>query len=85
MLCVLVRLQVTRALARLVQYENFRLADLVIVNGLPRFLLRLARRASESILRGMYPNDGPNLKDVGERSAQQETASQMLRCRRLAL
>ena len=40
-------------LARLIQYENFRLADLVIVNGLPRFLVRLARRASESILHGM--------------------------------
>jgi hypothetical protein len=36
-----------------IQYENFRLADLVIVNGLPRFLVRLARRASESILHGM--------------------------------
>ena len=47
------QLQVARVLARLIQYENFRLADLVIVNGLPRFLVRLARRASESILHGM--------------------------------
>ena len=42
-----------RALARLIQYENFRLAGVVIVNGLPRFLVRLDRCASGSTVHGM--------------------------------